>query len=68
MTVPPPLPPPSPPFKVVPPSFEHGLELPTTLIREGGGGGDSKHVITDTSLKPNRGTVSQVFLQLVVAL
>ena len=32
------LPPPSPlPFRVVPPSFEHGLVLLATLIRGGGG-------------------------------
>ena len=56
-------PPSSPPLKVVPPSFEHGLVLLTTLIRGGGG-------ITSTRSRggqSSQGTVSQVFLQVVVA-
>lgn len=36
-------PPPSPPFKVVPQSFEHGAAPLTTLIRGGGGGKAEDH-------------------------
>ena len=55
---------PLPPFKVVPPSFEHGLVLLATLTR---GGGGHKHKIMDKPFKPKYGTVSQVLLQLVVS-
>ena len=48
-----------PPFKVVPPSFEHGLVK--------GWRGGHKHKIMDRPFKPKYGTVSQVLLQLVVA-
>ena len=57
---------PLPPFKVIPPSFEHGLVLLATLKR--GGGGCHKHKIMDKPFKPKYGTVSQVLLQLVVAI
>ena len=56
-------PPPSPPFKVVPRNFEHGLVLLATLKR---GGGGLEHTIMDRPFKPKYGTVSQVLLQLVV--
>ena len=52
-------------FKVVPPSFEHGLVLLATLIRSGGGR-DYKQKIMDRPFKPKYGTVSQVLLELVV--
>ena len=41
------LPPPSPPFKVIPQSFKHGVVLLATLIRGGGGGkaGDRGNII-----------------------
>ena len=52
-------------FKVVPPSFEHGLEFLATLIM--GWRGDHKHKIMDRPFMPIYGTVSQVLLQLVLA-
>ena len=52
-------------FKVVPPSFEHGLVLLATLIRSEGGR-DYKQKIMDRPFKPKYGTVSQVLLELVV--
>ena len=56
---------PPPPFKVVPPSFEHGLVMLATFKR-GGGGGGQEHKIMHGPFKPKYGTVSQVLLQLVV--
>ena len=62
LTGPPPLPFPS----IQSISTKYGLVLQATLIR--GGGGDHKHKIMDRSFKQKWGTVSQVFLQLIVAL
>ena len=47
---------------MVPPSFEYGLVLLATLIREE----DHNHKIMDRAFMPKYGTLSQVLLQLVV--
>ena len=56
------------PFKVVPPSFEHGLVLLATLIRGGGGITSTRSWAGYLGQNTVRySTVSQVLLQLVVA-
>ena len=54
------------PFKVVPPSFKHGLVLLATLIR-GGGGGSQAQDHGQASSTFVTGCLSQVLLQKAIS-